>query len=145
MNGRLNTVSWQEIRMIVFKVNHRWMSLRIFDNQTSVMSPFHLYSMCLNKHSVGGEGPYYFFKHCEISRSPVDSCSRSSCRSPGPGHVSPHLSLYRSSSPLSMCGLQEEDPELDTRLVSATLQQPALTLPLVHSGDVKIGHYQAVL
>ena len=37
------------------------------------MSPFHLYSMCLNKHSVGGEGPYYFFKHCEISRSPVDS------------------------------------------------------------------------
>ena len=61
---------------------------------------------------------------CEISRRPVDSCSRSSCRSPGPGHVSPHLSLYRSSSPLSMCGLQEEDPELDTRLVSATLQQP---------------------
>ena len=51
------------------------MALRIFDNQTCLWCPTstHLYSLCLNKHSVGGEGPYYFFKHCEISRSPVDS------------------------------------------------------------------------
>ena len=48
--------------------------------------------------------------------SPVDRLCRSRSRSP-------HMSLcYRSSSPLSMCGLQEEE-DLHTTLVSATLQQ----------------------
>ena len=64
----------------------------------------------------------------KFREAPVDRCIRSRSRSP-------HMSLcYRSSSPLSMCGLQEEeDPH--TTLVSATLQQRAaavLTQPLVH-------------